>query len=59
MDQASLLAYLQQRVASFEEERSDLLKRLDACTVPQSDLYRLQQENRKRVQEISELQKAS
>lgn len=41
-----------------DAERRDLLARLDACQVPQAQLYRLQTECRRRGEEVRELQKA-
>jgi hypothetical protein len=42
---------------TFEAEREELLKGLDKCAVQQADLHKLEWENRKRVEEIRELQK--
>lgn len=43
----------------FEAERTDLLDQLDKCTVQAAELHRLEWENRKRAEEVQELQKAS
>jgi coiled-coil domain-containing protein 77 len=43
----------------FEREREELLEGLDKCGVQQQELHRLSWENRKRAEEIRELQKVS
>jgi hypothetical protein len=59
MQPALLLDFYKRRVEDFDAERSDLLARLDACSVSQAELYRLQHENRKRAEEVRELQKVA
>lgn len=43
----------------FEAERVELLRAVDRCAVHQDDVHRLEWENRKRADEIKELQQAS
>eukprot|EP00887_Chlorella_sp_A99_P000203 scaffold13.g203.t1 len=43
---------------AVEAERRNLLVRLEQCQVPQAELYRLATENRLRMEEVRELQKA-
>ncbi|PSC73064.1 Coiled-coil domain-containing 77 [Micractinium conductrix] len=58
-ERGELVAYLQQRVAAADAERRELLERLEACTGPTpAQVYALQAENRKRTDEVRELQKA-
>jgi hypothetical protein len=40
----------------FEQERSQLLEAVERCAVHQEEVHRLEWENRKRVDEIQELQ---
>eukprot|EP00775_Hariotina_reticulata_P012249 gene12249-12386_t len=55
---ADLLAHYKQRIDQFEQERDELLRAVDRCAVHQDEVHRLQWENRKRADEIRELQKA-
>lgn len=41
----------------FEQERDELLAAVDRCAVHRDDVHRLEWENRKRADEIKELQK--
>lgn len=43
----------------FEQERDELLAAVDRCAVHRDDVHRLEWENRKRADEIKELQKVS
>ena len=43
----------------FETERSELLESVEKCSVQAAELHRLDWENRRRADEIRELQKAS
>ncbi|EFN52358.1 hypothetical protein CHLNCDRAFT_138772 [Chlorella variabilis] len=55
----SLLAYYQHRVSAADAERQELLERVAACSGPTpAETYKLQAENRKRTDEVRELQKA-
>ncbi|KAL4422700.1 hypothetical protein ABPG75_008897 [Micractinium tetrahymenae] len=54
-----LLAYYQRRVAAADAERREMLGRLEACAGPTpARVYTLEAENRKRTDEVRELQKA-
>ncbi|KAK9814374.1 hypothetical protein WJX72_004785 [[Myrmecia] bisecta] len=53
-----LLSYYQRRIDEFETERGELLERIDTCGVSRSDLHRLEWENKKRADEVRQLQKA-
>lgn len=54
---ADLIAYYKTRVEQFEAERADLIQVVDKCAVQASELHRLDWENRKRADEVRELQK--
>jgi hypothetical protein len=41
----------------FEQEREELLHAVDRCAVHQDEAHRLEWENRKRADEVRELQK--
>lgn len=41
----------------FEQEREELLRAVDRCAVHQDEAHRLEWENRKRADEVKELQK--
>lgn len=43
----------------FEKERADMVNRLTKCASDQADLHQLEWENRKRADEIWELQKVT
>ena len=43
----------------FESERASLLESVEKCSVQASELHRLDWENRRRADEIRELQKVS
>jgi hypothetical protein len=43
----------------FEQERDELLAAVERCAVNRDDVHRLEWENRKRADEIKELQKVS
>ncbi|GMH33975.1 hypothetical protein BSKO_01809 [Bryopsis sp. KO-2023] len=52
-----LLSYYKARVADFEKEREELVNRVAKCGVDQADLHTLEWENKKRADEIWDLQK--
>uniref|UniRef100_A0A383VMW0 Uncharacterized protein n=1 Tax=Tetradesmus obliquus TaxID=3088 RepID=A0A383VMW0_TETOB len=53
-----LLAHYKARIDQFEQEREELLHAVDRCAVHQDEAHRLEWENRKRADEVRELQKA-
>eukprot|EP00210_Caulerpa_lentillifera_P000787 g762.t1 len=53
-----LLEYYKSRIESFETERKELLDKIDALKVDQSEMHKLEWENKQRSGEIWELQKA-
>eukprot|EP01025_Chloroclados_australasicus_P041684 TRINITY_DN4434_c0_g1_i7.p1 TRINITY_DN4434_c0_g1~~TRINITY_DN4434_c0_g1_i7.p1 ORF type:complete len:407 (+),score=37.63 TRINITY_DN4434_c0_g1_i7:49-1269(+) len=53
-----LVKHYQERIESFDQERRDLLLRLEQCTVKSSETHQVEWEIRKRSEEIRELQKA-
>eukprot|EP00884_Botryococcus_braunii_P009152 jgi/Botrbrau1/18238/Bobra.53_1s0092.1 len=53
-----LLAYYRKRVENFDKEREELLKRVESCGAERSEVHRLEWENRKRSEEVRELQQA-
>ncbi|KAF8064637.1 ccdc77 [Scenedesmus sp. PABB004] len=53
-----LLEHYRSRIDEFERERSDLLSAVERCAVQHDEVHRLEWENRKRADEIRELQKA-
>lgn len=55
---AELLAHYKARIDQFEQEREELLHAVDRCAVHQDEAHRLEWENRKRADEVRELQKA-
>ncbi|KAF6256024.1 hypothetical protein COO60DRAFT_1627324 [Scenedesmus sp. NREL 46B-D3] len=55
---AELLAHYKSRIDQFEQERKELLHAVDRCAVHQDEAHRLEWENRKRADEVRELQKA-
>eukprot|EP00878_Enallax_costatus_P033337 GHUV01036756.1.p1 GENE.GHUV01036756.1~~GHUV01036756.1.p1 ORF type:complete len:405 (+),score=164.28 GHUV01036756.1:265-1479(+) len=55
---AELLAHYKSRIGQFEQEREQLLLAVERCAVHQDNVHRLEWENRKRADEIKELQKA-
>ncbi|KAG1679502.1 hypothetical protein FOA52_011101 [Chlamydomonas sp. UWO 241] len=52
------LDYYRKRVVDFESERGSLLDSVEKCSVQAGELHRLDWENRRRADEIRELQKA-
>eukprot|EP00879_Flechtneria_rotunda_P025394 GHRR01026982.1.p1 GENE.GHRR01026982.1~~GHRR01026982.1.p1 ORF type:complete len:389 (+),score=177.76 GHRR01026982.1:261-1427(+) len=55
---AELLEHYKRRIDKFEQERDELLHAVERCTVQQDDVHRLEWENRKRADEVKELQQA-
>ncbi|KAK9844770.1 hypothetical protein WJX74_006686 [Apatococcus lobatus] len=53
-----LQEYFQKRVEEFERERSELLERVEGCSTQRAELHQLEWQNRRRTDEICELQKA-
>ncbi|KIZ06949.1 Coiled-coil domain-containing protein 77 [Monoraphidium neglectum] len=53
-----LLAHYKTRIEEFEAERDELLRAVARCAVQSEDLHRLEWENRKRADEVRELQQA-
>lgn len=53
-----LMDYYKKRIGDFENERQMFLERLQQCAEEKENLHRLEWENRKRAEEIRELQKA-
>ncbi|GAX72690.1 hypothetical protein CEUSTIGMA_g146.t1 [Chlamydomonas eustigma] len=53
-----LLAFYKARIDEFENERASLLDSIEKCSVQAGELHRLDWENRRRADEIRELQKA-
>eukprot|EP00798_Chlamydomonas_sp_ICE-L_P012306 gene12306-15468_t len=56
--QEDLINYYKRRIDEFELERSSLLQSVEKCSVQAAELHRLDWENRKRADEVRELQKA-
>ncbi|KAF5830415.1 hypothetical protein DUNSADRAFT_14636, partial [Dunaliella salina] len=52
-----LLAFYKNRVDEFENEREALLRSVERTGMQAADLHRLDWENRKRADEVRELQK--
>ncbi|XP_015669658.1 coiled-coil domain-containing protein 77 [Protobothrops mucrosquamatus] len=53
-----LLEYYRKKIAEFDEEHEDLVKRLEAYKASYDEQHKLQWEMRQREEEIAELQKA-
>jgi len=55
---AELLDHLRQRCADFQEERAQLIEKVEQCFVEQDEVHKLEWQLKQRTQEVRELQQA-